>query len=52
MSSLVAPLTLLSDVEDVRRSLSVQREHFLTGGPSENETPQAEVTKILRPRIF
>jgi transcriptional regulator with XRE-family HTH domain len=52
MSSLVAPLTSLSDVEDVRRSLSLQREHFLTGSPSEDETPRAEATKILRPRIL
>jgi transcriptional regulator with XRE-family HTH domain len=52
MSSLVAPLTSLSDVEEVRRSLSVQREHFLTGRPSEDEAPQAETMQLLRPRIL
>jgi two-component system sensor histidine kinase KdpD len=52
MSSLVAPLTSLSDVEDVRRSLSLQREHFLTGLASDDETPHAQATKILRPRIL
>lgn len=52
MSSLVAPLTSLSDVEEVRRSLSVQRERFLTGARSEDEPPQPEAMKILRPRIL
>ena len=49
MSSLVAPLASLSDVEEVRRSLSVQRELFLTTGP---QTLPAETTKLLRPRIL
>ncbi len=52
MSSLIAPLTSLSDVEEVRRSLIVQREHFLTNAPSEDVAPQTEATKILRPRIL
>jgi transcriptional regulator with XRE-family HTH domain len=52
MSSLVAPLTSLADVEDVRRSLSLQREHFLTGSPSEDGRRQGDAAKTLRPRIL
>jgi transcriptional regulator with XRE-family HTH domain len=52
MSSLVAPLASLSDVEEVRRSLSVQRERFLTNAANADETLPAQGTKILRPRIL
>jgi transcriptional regulator with XRE-family HTH domain len=51
MSSLVAPLTSLSDVEEVRRSLSIQRERFLTGMPDVDEIGPAHAPNILRPRI-
>ena len=49
MPSLIAPVTSLSDVEEVRRSLIVMREQFLTNTPSEREQPRAEPPKILRP---
>jgi transcriptional regulator with XRE-family HTH domain len=52
MSSLVAPLTSLSDVEDVRRSLTLQREQFLSGSLGADQTPRSEATRILRPRIL
>ena len=52
MSSLVAPLTSLSDVEEVRRSLIVQRDEFLTNTPRERDVRQGEAPKILRPRIL
>lgn len=53
MSSLVAPLASLSDVEEVRRFLSIERERFLTNdAQGEDETAPAEETTILRPRIL
>ncbi|HEV3086923.1 MAG TPA: helix-turn-helix domain-containing protein [Candidatus Elarobacter sp.] len=42
--SLIVPVRSLEDVEDVRRNLIVQREHFLTGAGGEEQ--------ILRPRIL
>jgi two-component system sensor histidine kinase KdpD len=52
MSSLVTPLTSPSDIEEVRRSLSLQRDRFLTTAPSLDRHPPAEDLKILRPRIL
>jgi hypothetical protein len=52
MSSLVTPLAALSDVEEARRSLSLQRDRFLTATPSPDRSPAAEELKILRPRIL
>jgi hypothetical protein len=52
MSSLVTPLASLSDVEEVRRSLSLQRDRFLTTTPGLDRSPPAEELKILRPRIL
>jgi transcriptional regulator with XRE-family HTH domain len=53
MSSLVAPLRTLSDVEEVRRSLITEREYFFTSAPSEHEIPHGGgAVQILRPRIL
>jgi hypothetical protein len=51
MSSLVTPLASLSDVEEVRRSLSLQRDRFLTTTPNLDDPPVEEM-KIVRPRIL
>src|ERR1700738_1457487 len=50
MPSLVAPLSSLSDVEEVRRSLIVQREDFLTNARVDDHTP--DKAALLRPRIL
>jgi transcriptional regulator with XRE-family HTH domain len=50
MSSLVTPLGSLSDVEAVRRTLSVARERYLTRASADDGAPQAIAT--LRPRIL
>jgi hypothetical protein len=52
MASLVAPLTSLSDVEEVRRSLSLQRQHFLMSPTGGVQAAPAEQRPLLRPRIF
>jgi transcriptional regulator with XRE-family HTH domain len=52
MTSLVAPMTTLSDVEAVRRSLIAQRENFFTSTPSDVETPQGGAVQTVRPRIL
>jgi hypothetical protein len=46
MGSLVAPLQSFSDVEAVRRTLSIARERSLTSAPREDEA------NVLRPRIL
>lgn len=46
MESLVAPLRSFSDVEAVRRTLSIARERFLTTAPREDDA------NVLRPRIL
>jgi transcriptional regulator with XRE-family HTH domain len=52
MPSLVAPLSDASDVEEVRRFFSRQREQFLTRDPRDDEPTPAQVTTFLRPRIL
>jgi transcriptional regulator with XRE-family HTH domain len=52
MSSLVTPLDSLSDVEAVRRSLSIQRDRFLTTTLSVDSFSPADQPRALRPRIL
>jgi transcriptional regulator with XRE-family HTH domain len=52
MSPLIVPVRSLDEVEDVRRTLIVQREHFLAGSSSDDEMPLARPPKMLRPRIL
>jgi transcriptional regulator with XRE-family HTH domain len=51
MPSLIAPLTALSDLEEVRHALIIERERFLTIA-SQEDVRRPGPTGSVRPRIF